>query len=403
MVNHEAVEQMLGYMYQIRHALLMMLRSEEDDIQICIEKFDDISFSKDNLLDSMIQTKHHIGNSGNLTNASTDLWRTIKSWCDSIADNNIDVNRTKFIIVTTATAPINSASFMLKENKPSENIRNSEKALKILLETANKSENEKHKPYYKAFISLNSEDRNQLVNNIYVFDKCEDINDTKVIIKQYLKYTTLPAYEERMYEQLEGWWFNTVLDCLCSEEVRLIHKTQLRMKMADIRDEYSKDNLPIDVHFQMSVTQDDLDEKDRIFIEQLKLICISQKRIDTAIRDYFRAYKQRASWIRNDLLYINELDDYERKLADEWQRLFDIMCEDLDEYGDELEEKTKHNAGRKLFNIISDRNIRIRDKCDEPFVMRGSYHMMANKLEIGWHIDFEKRLCHLLNRQVNAS
>lgn len=33
--------------------------------------------------------------------------------------------------------------------------------------------------------------------------------------------------------------------------------------------------------------------------------------------------------------------------------------------------------------------------------MRGSYHILASRLRIGWHIDFEERLKYLLNLEEN--
>ncbi len=397
MATHIAVEQMIGYMYQIRYALLLLLKSQEEETQLCIEKFDDIALLKDNTPELLFQTKHHLGKGGNLTNSSADLWRTLNAWCDSIVDGKVDINNTKFIIITTANAPQDSVASLLRDEKYSNTVRDTKKALQILINTASNSENDKHKPYYNTFISLKPEIQSKLIQNIFIFDNCDDIIETKTSIKQFIKYSSLPVYEDKIYERLEGWWFDKVLECLCSETIKIIHKMQLRMKIADIRDEYSKDNLPIDISFELTFSQDDLNANERVFIEQLKLICVAKKRINTAVRDYYRAYQQRASWVRNDLIYINELENYEKKLVDEWERNFDIMCEDLEEYGDELDEKLKQSKGRTLFNTFSDKDIRIRDKCNEPFIMRGSYHILANKLKIGWHYDFEKRLCKLLN------
>ena len=33
----------------------------------------------------------------------------------------------------------------------------------------------------------------------------------------------------------------------------------------------------------------------------------------------------------------------------------------------------------------------------DAFVMRGSYHILANQLKIGWHIDFQERLKQILS------
>ena len=47
MSNHQATEQMLGYLYQIRYALALLLKNDNPDYQISIEKFDDVAFDKD--------------------------------------------------------------------------------------------------------------------------------------------------------------------------------------------------------------------------------------------------------------------------------------------------------------------------------------------------------------------
>ena len=47
MCAHQAVEQMLGYLYQVRYALFLLLDNDDEQTQISIEKFDDIAFSND--------------------------------------------------------------------------------------------------------------------------------------------------------------------------------------------------------------------------------------------------------------------------------------------------------------------------------------------------------------------
>ena len=99
----------------------------------------------------------------------------------------------------------------------------------------------------------------------------------------------------------------------------------------------------------------------------------------------------------NDLLYVNELGQYEQRLIDEWEHAFAAMEETLSETNNATEgEKAKE--GRQLFSDIEKRDIRIRPKCQEAFIMRGSYHILANQLKIGWHVDFFARLKQLLKR-----
>ena len=96
------------------------------------------------------------------------------------------------------------------------------------------------------------------------------------------------------------------------------------------------------------------------------------------------------------LFFRHALGQYEQRLIDEWEHAFAAMEETLSETNNATEgEKAKE--GRQLFSDIEKRDIRIRPKCQEAFIMRGSYHILANQLKIGWHVDFFDRLKQLLN------
>ena len=89
MSTHQASEQMLGYLYQVRYALSLLLNNDNENHQISIERFDDVAFSQDDTPKQMIQLKHHVRQHGNLSDASTDIWRTLKVWIDAISIDEI--------------------------------------------------------------------------------------------------------------------------------------------------------------------------------------------------------------------------------------------------------------------------------------------------------------------------
>ena len=76
----------------------------------------------------------------------------------------------------------------------------------------------------------------------------------------------------------------------------------------------------------------------------------------------------------NSSSYVNELEQYEQRLIDEWEHAFAAMEETLSETGIATEDE-KAKEGRQLFSDIEKRDIRIRPKCQEAFIMRGSYHL----------------------------
>lgn len=392
MPNHQASEQMLGYLYQVRYALALLLENDNSDCQISIEKFDDVAFSKDDIPIQLIQLKHHIQHQGNLADASTDMWRTIKVWLDAISETPDILDGTNFLIITTATAPIDSAAFLLKKDSN----RNPDTAYQKLKTVCFSSVNQAHQRYYDAFREAGEDTVKQLIRQIYIIDCASNIIDVEKDILKHIRYSCIPKHQKMIYERLEGWWFKKAIDALCCDTPVFVNQNQVRSFIVSVSQEYADDNLPIDI-----LDIDDLQERnfsanEKIFHEQLKLICLGNHRMQLALRDYYRAFRQRASWVRNDLLYVNELGQYEQRLIDEWEHAFAAMEETLSETNNATEEE-KAKEGRQLFSDIEKRDIRIRPKCQEAFIMRGSYHILANQLKIGWHVDFFDRLKQLLN------
>lgn len=392
MPNHQASEQMLGYLYQVRYALALLLENDNSDCQISIEKFDDVAFSKDDIPTQLIQLKHHIQHQGNLADASTDMWRTIKVWLDAISETLDILDGTNFLIITTATAPIDSAAFLLKKDSN----RNPDTAYEKLKTVCFSSVNQAHQRYYDAFREAGEDTVKQLIRQIYIIDCASNIIDVEKDILKHIRYSCIPKHQKMIYERLEGWWFKKAIDALCCDTPVFVNQNQVRSFIVSVSQEYADDNLPIDILDIDDLQEDNFSANEKIFHEQLKLICLGNHRMQLALRDYYRAFRQRASWVRNDLLYVNELGQYEQRLIDEWEHAFAAMEETLSETNNATEgEKAKE--GRQLFSDIEKRDIRIRPKCQEAFIMRGSYHILANQLKIGWHVDFFDRLKQLLN------
>lgn len=392
---HDASGQMAGYLYQVLAALYLLLDSRDSDAQICIEKFDDIAFVEQDEPVLMIQTKHQLYRPGSLSDTSVDLWRTIKSWCDSINNSPTHLHDTHFVILTTATAQENTAAYYLRKDAN----RNTDEAMRLLIDTARAATVQANEKFYSAFLGLSPELQDNLIRHTYIYDSYQNISNLKTDIMRYIRCATLPQFEEKVYNSVLGWWISAVIQCLCSEDPVFINRIQLQQVIFDIGSGYKADSLPIDVDAYYDPSESELNElipENRIFIEQLKLISLSHDRLRRCIREYYNAFRQRSLWVREQLLLANELQNYEAVLVDEWNRLFVIMKENLADYGEELTEQQKTKAGRDLFGNIENLNLPIRERVSQPFIMRGSYHDLANRMMVGWHVDFMDRLCHLL-------
>lgn len=339
----------------------------------------------------LIQLKHHVRRHGDLTNGSTDLWRTLKVWIDIISDAPNMLSGTGFFVITTAIAPDNSAAYHLKNDVN----RNIESAYEILKKTCITSKNKDHKKYHEAFLNAGEITVKCLLNQVYIVDSASNIIEVEKAFRKHIRYTCVPKHEGQICERLEGWWYRKAIEALCSDTPVFVTQSQVRSFIVSVHQEYSEDNLPIDIFDIETLQEGDLSDNEKVFFEQLKLISLGRRRMQIALRDYYCAFRQRANWVRNDLLYVNELEKYEQRLIDEWEHAFAAMEDDLAGFNGATEDE-KEKAGRALFSDIEKRDIRIRPKCQEAFVMRGSFHMLANQLKVGWHIDFYDRLKKLL-------
>ncbi|MBX9255642.1 hypothetical protein H1Q63_17170 [Desmonostoc muscorum CCALA 125] len=384
-----AGSQALGYMFQARYALYLILTNKEE-LELAVESLDDITFFEDeNNPTELLQLKHHT-TQASLTDSSTDLWKTLRVWSTQLQENKISLPDTLLTLVTTAEAPANSVAFLLRPIKA----RNAKLALQKLIEVANNSNNQALTKSFEAFKALDNTQKQLLIDSIQIIDGSPDIIDITPKIKEKL-IAVRREHRDGVYERLEGWWFAKIVKHLRDDSINFISGFEVRDKICEINDQFKPDALPIDFYDLEIPEQPDISQDNRCFVDQLKEIAVHHKRIENAILDYYRAFEQRSRWAREELLFGGEIEKYERKLIDEWERYkLALQDEMLDGNDDELEYK---KFGRKVFNWMErDANICIRDQVTEPYVMRGSYHILADERRVHWHPKFLERLTQLL-------
>lgn len=102
-----ATDSTLGYLYQLRTGLLWSLRRLKQDSSfiVSVETLDDVTFeAAAGVATDLVQTKLHKNNETTITDASVDLWKTLRIWIEGRTDGSIPSAATLHL-VTTATAP----------------------------------------------------------------------------------------------------------------------------------------------------------------------------------------------------------------------------------------------------------------------------------------------------------
>ncbi len=388
--KYSAASSSLGYFYQCRYALLEALRrlSEGNPISISIETLDDVVFETDDSAVEVLQTKHHINAHANLTDASPDLWKTLRIWIEGQSDGNIPQDA-RFFLITTAVCNNGTAAAYLRPG-----VRDEKKALERLAAAASTSTSETNSPAYRAFRSLKAEDRELLVTSITVLDDSPSIGQLDDQLQQAVFYAVERQFLSSYLQRLEGWWFGRVVKHLLDDNALPIIGEELEAEASRIREQFKEDNLPIDDDI-MWATVDASGYMGRTFVEQLNLIDVNQDRVVHAIRNYYRAFEQRSRWVREDLLYVGDLERYEEQLIEEWDLIFQQMRDAL---GEDAAEEAKIRAAQDLYKWVETGGTHrvIKPAVTEPAIARGTYQMLADDLRVGWHLEFCKRLLALL-------
>jgi hypothetical protein len=379
----DATASIVGYLYQCRYALYaaIVATRENPGAEISIEKFDDVAFELSGLPIELIQTKHHVGKQGSLSDASTDLWKTLRIWSDRAKDDASALSSNKFFLITTANAPSNSAASLLKTSD-----RDEEAALALLEGVAAKSHSVTNAAAYKAFMDLSPEARLSLLRAVTVLDNSSSVNNVYDDIEAELFHAVANEHLPLFVERLEGWWIGLVIQSLSLPANSSIPITAVDAKIDELRESFQRDALPID-YADATPSEEIVAQLDkRPFVSQLRQIQVGNRRIEWAIRDYYRAFEQRSRWAREELLVGNELDFYERSLIEAWEPRFEAECEQLDAGCSETQ---KIRAGQKVFAWVEQhaefplRSIR------ERFLTHGSFHILANRFAVGWHPDYQ--------------
>ena len=387
-----AIDSTLGYLYQVRSALLWSLQrlKNESDFTVSIETLDDVTFATTGgEATDLLQTKHHRSGVASLTDACPDLWKTLRIWFEGHLSRQLPVNAHLYL-VTTGIAATGSAASSLRETG-----RDVAKALQALDATASTSTNQNNQEAYKAYLSASPEIRFSILDKIMIKDAAPLINDLDSALRQEIFWAVGKEQHISFLARLEGWWLRRVLKQLCNANHDRIGGVEIDSQMADLREQFKQESLPIDDDL-LDFYLDDatkIAHENFTFVKQLEIIVAGKGRIAAAIRDYYRAYKQRSRWLRDDLVIDLDLHKYEKRLIEEWELIFQAMC---DELGEAETKEVKAKAARSVLLWAETTTIPIRPNVTEPFVTRGSLHMLADEMRIGWHPEFRDLLAAIL-------
>lgn len=386
-----ASEPALGYLYQLRYALLEVLRLPEETTCF-IEKDDDIDFTDPDEGRILASLKHKAPGD-TLTDLSPDFWKSVRIWLTDYLKETSKSSPARYILCTTGKVQIGSllATFL-------PNTQLDESLAARITGVLAGSSSTTIKKTTDLLVKLPQDQWSAFFRRITIYDCQERIQDVpELIITEKLR-TVRPQFRRPVYARLEGWWIDQCIELLSGRRQDPFRSAEVSEMLSVITEQFRDDNLPIDFEKAEPKEGVDPDTDDRYFVKQLRAIGLGSDRLTRAILDYYRAFEQRGKWQRENVTLTGEIEQYDDRLVDEWARLREIVVEEL---RPDSSEELLQSIGRKLLNELSTRdhqNLRIRTDVTATYVVMGSYHILANEdiPRVHWHPRFKERMNEIL-------
>ncbi|QZD73231.1 ABC-three component system protein [Pseudomonas sp. 3-2] len=395
---YSAGEQGLGYIFQPRFALYQALELPEDTA-ILIEKEDDLDFLESSGKKTLASLKHKaVGE--RLTDLSVDFWKSVNIWLTRYqANGRVESDYQFFLFTTSSVAPDSFLKFFLYGANTTEAQPSLWQLTENTLATSKAKSFTKIKELLSKLTALEKED---FVSRITIIDSTPRIGDLPALIKAQKMRPIRAEHRDAVFERLEGWWNDLIIQMLCEPQSEPAYARDVSEKLFNFSEEYKDDNLPITFEDAIPKSPIDVSIDNRLFVSQLRELKLSPSRIRNAILDYYRAFEQRSAWARQRLVGSEEIMKYERRLTNEWERTKDVLFDD-DVLGASIEDCSDPEliaVAKKLYTWAETEaqkldHLKIRARVTEPYVLRGSFQILANKRPyptVYWHPQLLDRL-----------
>lgn len=393
---HSAAASAAGYLYQVRWALVNLLREgrTRPDQVISLEMHDDVAWEDPvGSATELLQTKLHAKTTAGLADKDTDIWKTLLIWLKR--DDAVDQHGPELALVTTSTAQPGTAAYALRPDPATRDVAAAVNSLTKAAEDSDSTATEKGRNLFR---DLTKAEKTTFLNRVRVLDQSLALEDLDEAVRQELAWALPPAEkaQDRFVAELWRWWDGMTVGMLRGQRSG-VAVSNLRTFVQELRDQYGPDSLRTTV-LKADVSDEAIERHSTgRFVDQMVAVRYAPRNLRLAVIDYYRAVTQETEWLSDDLVGLHELQAFEENLRDEWERAFNDMVDDLSDASGIYDPETvdavvKQKAGKDLLRaLLSSTEVTLRQHYTDGFFARGKRHELAHRqpdVGIGWHPDF---------------
>lgn len=394
----------IGFDYQFYYFFFRALQLEEGE-SIGYEAKDDVHVDNQDGSTVLYQLKHSSqrkqnGEIINLPSLDIDLWHTLYNWINQIKTEENFLNIHSFVLVSNKNEGNNQFIEILNEFQTNViKINDVKEKLKKLSQKTSSSEISNT---IDEIITLEENKLCMFLKNIKIYLNQEDIASE---IKNYL-HDKLFVLKENI-----DVLFNDLFARLKERSFKEIkEKKKFILQKKELVDLYNnssravvnRNRLP-ERSFDTIDCPENLEEM--IFAKQLidiEAVVINNEKTDLRLVRYctqmLKSQKYLDYWLENSVISSCDIDDYQQRCVDNWQRIFENIYIDVINQSYSGENVNLLNIdiidyGRQVFHNVQNLNLTISDYVLAPGqdFNNGYFWFLSNILKIGWCFDWERR------------
>lgn len=392
----------LGFDYQFYYFVYLALQLKKGE-RIGYESKEDIHLEVNENNKILIQLKHSIqtdktGGIVKMNNLDPILWETLNRWVGYIKKFDNFLTNHSFRLITNKTENNNIFIEIHKNFIRDQNLSCFKQKLSELLNNTRSKESKEH---IHIILSL---DENKLSEFLLKLDIQLNVDNIEQKIKNYINnnWPVLEKDLDKIYSQLFTKLNYSKYDAIRNRQDCMMTFDEIKaLKYCSCADIYGHISLPV------RTFTDELPEnlEKQMFIRQLDEIgelgygANKSGRIRRYTTVMLKAINHIEWWLNDNYLTNEEIDNFKNECLFMWKEIFDDNYREIERaiFVDKATiDELEHDICQRAIVIVN--NLKKLDLKVKGFensvgieINNGFFYHLSNKLEIGWHYDWENK------------
>lgn len=373
--------QYLGYSIQATRMVCLLINAPVAST-VSIEVFDDVGVSYEDGSHLAQQIKSTTSSHNPISDFSIELWKTFYNWLDSIEKGEIFVEKASFEIYVSRPQNGDFARkiSLAKDKKDIEDLFSD---FEKIYTKRKKELSEEVKTYIEKVLGF---DRSKTLTMFQKFSLEIGTGDiTSELVEALRNNKAIPSdIVDDVGVYLLGWVKKSTDKLLQSKKPAIVKEEDFRGELQAIIRKLDRTNILNS--FAPNPAKEEIEgQRVKTYVLQLDIIEENEDTKLQAINDYLKAAIDRAEWARKGFVSSDSFEDYEEQLKRIWNSTkskISLIHKGLNET----------ETGKLIFLECSECKTDLQGLHPPSSFISGSFHALADALEIGWHPFYKKML-----------